>query len=89
MVVPTLFNLLGSDGDSGSGLWLYQEGEGAMKQTFILRSPDGTEREVTEQEWQAAIDKQLAQWNGGVVPTTDEERMLCYQRHQAFCRECK
>lgn len=60
-----------------------------MNQKFILVDSDGNRREVTEQEWQAAIDLQLAEWNGGAVPTTDEERRLAVERHKAFCRECK
>ena len=42
--------------------------------TFTIVSPDGSAREVSEVEFQATIDRSLAKFNDGKIPTTDEER---------------
>ncbi len=45
-----------------------------MAQTYTIVGPDGSLRNVTADEFQAAIDTELATHNDGIVPKTDEER---------------
>lgn len=53
--------------------------------TYKIISSDGqekevSEKEVSEKEFQDKIDAQLARFNGGKVPTTDEERTVIIER---------
>ena len=44
--------------------------------TYKIISPKGEAREVSEKEFQDKIDEDLAEFNDGKKPTTDEERKI-------------
>lgn len=50
-----------------------------MSEYFVV-SADGTMRAVDEDDFQQAIDSDLAQYNDGIVPTTDDERTAILKR---------
>lgn len=52
-----------------------------MSEHFVHRA-DGSVEQVTEDEFQKAIDLELAQHNNGVIPVTDEERRIIIERIQ-------
>ena len=45
-----------------------------MTNTYFIHRINGTTEEVDADKFQSAIDKDLAVFNGGDIPTTDEER---------------
>ena len=50
------------------------------KVTYTIVSSDGSRQQVTEDEFQYAIDKSLAEFNFGLVPMNDEERQQAINR---------
>lgn len=51
-----------------------------MTSTYTVIGPDGTKAQVSEDKFQAAIDRQLSQYNDEITPTTDEERRVIVDR---------